>query len=100
MEKQAEKFAKVRAEAIAQVTIPEDAKQIGVAEYAWATSEGIVKVKFTAVKGEFDIEQAAADYAFEVEDKARIKAEKAVAKEKDKAANIAKKERIAKEKAE
>ena len=92
MEKQVEKFAKVRADAIAQVAIPEEAMQIGVAEYAWPTAEGIVRVKFTAVKGDFDIAQVAADYAFEVEEKARVKAEKSAAKEKEKAVKIAAKE--------
>lgn len=94
--KQVDKFAQARAEAMQKFDMT-NAFVVGVGEFAVETEFGFVKVKFTAVKDtEFDAAQAQADFEFEQADKARVKAEKAVQKEADKALKAANKAKNAK----
>ena len=94
--KQVDKFAQARAQAMQKLDMT-DAFVTGVGELAVETEFGWVKVKFTAVKdAEFDAEQAQADFKWEQEDKARVKAEKAAQREADKALKAANKAKNAK----
>lgn len=94
--KQVDKFAQARAQAMQKLDMT-DSFVVGVGELALQTEFGWVKVKFTAVKDtEFDAEQAQADFLWEQEDKARVKAEKAAQREADKALKAANKAKNAK----
>ena len=68
---QAQKFAAVRNQAKEQfLNLPTNAYQVGVDTYAVETQHGWAKVTVQAVKdANFDAEQAAIDYRFEVEQK-------------------------------
>ena len=89
--KQADLLKLVRNEALAMLDLPAEKYQIAPSTYLVKTSNGFAKVAVTAVKPteDFDPAQLEADYLFEVEDKARIKAEKDAIKEKEKAAKLA-----------
>lgn len=92
--KQADLLKLIRTEAIAMLDLPAEKYQIAPSTYLVKTSNGFAKVAVTAVKPteDFDPAQLEADYLFEIEDKARIKAEKDAIKAKEKAAKIALKE--------
>ena len=86
----AQKLANARAKAVETLTLPEDAKLVGVGEYAFYVAEGeAVTVKITAKKADYDVDGEAEAYAYEIADKARIKAEKDAIKAKEKEAKIA-----------
>ena len=76
--KQADKMAQARAEAMKAFDVEgKGMAQVGVGEFAMETAFGFVKVKFTAVKAEdFDVAQAAEDFAFDQEAKRVAKANK------------------------
>ena len=99
--KQADLLKLVRNEALAMLDLPSEKFQIAPSTYLVKTASGFAKVAVTAVKPaeDFDPAQLEADYLFEVEDKARIKAEKEAIKAKEKAAKIALKEAKSKDKA-
>lgn len=89
--KQAEKMAKVREEVRTMLTIPETAIKVGTDTYVIETENGFGKVVISAIKGEFDPEEAKAEYEFQLEE-ARVKAEKRKADaEAKKQASLAKK---------
>lgn len=62
---QAEKMAQVRAEVVAALAIPENAVQVDTATYAIPTENGWAKIAVSAVKGDYDAEQAHADWVQE-----------------------------------
>ena len=96
----AQKLANARAKAVETLTLPEDAKLVGVGEYAFYVADGeAVTVKITAKKADYDVDGEAEAYAYEIADKARIKAEKEAIKAKEKEAKIALKNARAKDKA-
>ena len=99
--KQADLLKNIRSEALEILALPEEKFQIAASTYLIKTESGYAKVAVTAVKAteDFDPAQLEADFLFEVEDKARIKAEKEAIKAKEKAAKIALKEARAKDKA-
>jgi hypothetical protein len=78
---QAQRFAAVRAEAKAQFVDFKDAEvfQIGVDTFAVQVADGWAKITVQAVKdAEFDAEQAATDFAFDVAQKQVAKEAKAM----------------------
>lgn len=99
--KQADLLKNIRTEALEMLDLPSEKFQIAPSTYLVKTASGFAKVAVTAVKPaeDFDPAQLEADYLFEVEDKARIKAEKEAIKAKEKAAKIALKEAKSKDKA-
>lgn len=96
---QAEKMAKARELAVESLNLPENAVQIGVGEYAFATDEGIVKVKVSAVKdAEYDLEQAKTDFEFDQNEKLTKAKQRKAESDAKKQADIAKKEKAKAEK--
>lgn len=98
--KQADLLKEIRTEALAMINLPTEKYQIAPSTYLVKTEAGFAKIAITAVKQTdgFDPAQLEADYLFEVEDKARVKAEKEVIKAKEKEAKIALKNARAKDK--
>lgn len=96
--KQAERMAMVREKVRTVLAIPENAVKIGTETYVIETENGFGKVVISAIKGEFDPEEAKAEYEFQLEE-ARVKAEKRKAEaEAKKQANLAKKAKAKAEK--
>jgi hypothetical protein len=95
--KQAEKMALIRAEILeTAVMLPANAVQIDTAEWLIPTANGTGKITVSAVKGEVDLEEAAAEYAFALAEKATAKAKREAEAEAKKQANLAKKAKNAK----
>ena len=90
-----ERLAAVRNEARAELGALDNATKIGTETYVMAVEHGYAKVTISAIKNaEFDVEEARAEYEFELAEraeKAKAKAEAKAAKEAEKAAKKAEK---------
>ena len=78
---QAEKFAKVREQAVANYTNLNGQAQIGVGTWAVETEYGWAKITVQAVKGEFDVNEAVANFEFEMQERETKAAQRLAAKE-------------------
>lgn len=90
-----ERLAAVRAEARELFPALDDATKIGTETYVVAVEHGYAKVTISAIKNaEFDVEEARAEYEFELAEraaKAEAKAKAKADKEAEKAAKKAEK---------
>ena len=88
-----ERLAAIRNEARAELGALDSATKIGTETYVMAVEHGFAKVTISAIKdAEFDVEEARAEYEFELSEKAakaEAKAEAKAAKEAEKAAKKA-----------
>jgi len=83
---QAEKFAKVREQAVEQFTNLNGQAKIGVGTWAVETENGWAKVTVQAIKGEFDVAEAVANFEFEMQEReTKAKAREAAKEAKVKA---------------
>lgn len=92
--KQAERMAAVRNEAVEKFVNFGEVEnfKVGVGTFVAKTENGWAKVTVQAVKdGEFDAEQAKADYEFDMNERATKAAKRKAEAEAKKAADVAKK---------